>query len=627
MSPPPIDYSELDPNEVFKLDFDALGRRMAAILKRVVDHDCLRVCLFHEQQNQLEVRFIDPKSCESWPAFGQGTTLPLRDSLPGEAVIAGHPIVRSDIGREAVHPDERFLPSACGVRSMLAVPLLIQGRTIGTLDLASKEQAAFGESAIQLVQDIACHAAVVLERVRLLDEARELARIEERKRLAREVHDAVMQSLVSVLLELELAERRLQSDVEAARLEIERACELVRQCLDEGRRLILNLRPAGLERLSVSDAVAHEVETLEAAGIEVHFSLEGSPTPVPQEVEIALYRIAQESVANIRRHAGAGKVTASLRFGPETARLLISDDGAGFDAVAVLEGTPEGGRLGLMGARERARAVGGDLWVESSSGRGTSVTVQVPLAKKMKTVETPAGRSRLAKGSPIRVLVVDDHEVVRQGVREILNREAGIEVVGEAADGGEALAKTRDLRPDVAIVDVQLPGMSGIELVSALPTYSPATRSLVLSAHRGGDLVLQAMKAGAYGYLLKDMVGSALAEAVRAVHRGERPLHPAAGSDLAARVGGLTGEVANEGLTSREEEVLHLIASGLRNKEIARQLTLTEATVKYHVAHLLGKLGVNGRTEALLKAQSLGLIRPGLCVIASLAVAPSFLPL
>jgi DNA-binding NarL/FixJ family response regulator len=131
---------------------------------------------------------------------------------------------------------------------------------------------------------------------------------------------------------------------------------------------------------------------------------------------------------------------------------------------------------------------------------------------------------------------------------------------------------------------------------------------LILSARRGSDLVLQAIRAGASGYLLKDIAGSALADAIRAVHRGEMLLHPAAKSDFATSLGSPNGGRATESLTAREKDVLSLIACGLRNKEIARRLKLTEATIKYHVTHLLGKLGVDSRTEAIITAQKRGLI-------------------
>ncbi|MFQ6019125.1 MAG: response regulator [Dehalococcoidia bacterium] len=600
-----IDYSEIVRAVICSLNIDEVLKRLSELVKRQINYDWMRVCLYRQHEDQLQVRFIVYDTC---PVFSSEATLPLHDSLPGQTILTGRPIVRNDISQEGTHPDECLLPKETSLRSMLAVMLTSRGQSIGTLDLGRREPGRFAEDEVKLAQDIASHIGVLVEHAWLVEESNELAKIEERNRLAREIHDTVIQSLISIVLQLELAERRLQSDVRAARLEIKRACELARQCLEDGRRSLLNLKPLTMERSSVSEAVAREVKTLEAAGFEARFSPEGSPLPLPGEAEIALYRIAQEAIANIRKHARASKVTATLRFGPEAVMLSISDNGIGFDPAVVSEKGPDKGHFGLTGARERALLAGGDLRVESAPDQGTTVTAQIPITK---TVAVETARQEVgfpAQDSRIRILLVDDHAVFRQGLRQILEQLPDIEVIGEAAEGGEALGKVQSLRPDVAVVDVQLPGMSGIEVVADLASQGSGTRSLILSAHRDGDLVLQAIRAGARAYLLKDIAGSALADAIRAVHRGEMFLHPAVSSDFATRVGGLNDEDTRESLTAREADVLRLIARGLRNKEIARQLSLTEATVKYHVAHLLQKLGVDSRTEALVKAQKLGLL-------------------
>ncbi len=211
--------------------------------------------------------------------------------------------------------------------------------------------------------------------------------------------------------------------------------------------------------------------------------------------------------------------------------------------------------------------------------------------------------------NPLRVMLVDDHPVVCHGLRKMLEAPADIEVVGQAGDSAEALEKLRALRPDVAIVDIGLPHASGIELVKTAAEYGIATRCLVLSAHRGGDCVLRAIKAGARGYLPKDGVeATALADSVRRVGRGELVLHPDIANDLALALVAPQDSDNTPPLTEREAQVLRLIAQGMQNKEIAGELSLTVATVKHHVGRVLGKLGAGSRTEALVKAQKLGLL-------------------
>jgi DNA-binding NarL/FixJ family response regulator len=248
------------------------------------------------------------------------------------------------------------------------------------------------------------------------------------------------------------------------------------------------------------------------------------------------------------------------------------------------------------------------LGLPSAANQGATVTSQIPVGKIGSVVTAPRKAESPAQHSPIRVLVVNDQTLFRQGLRQILKQMPDMEIVGEAAEAGEALEKVRSLKPDVAIVDVQLRGGSGIEFAAALNEQDLGTRTLILSARKGSDVVLQAIRAGASGYLLKDIAGSALADAVRAVYRGEMLLHHVARSDFATTLGSPNGGGVTESLTARERDVLRLIASGLRNKEIARQLKLAEATVKYHVTHLLEKLGVDSRTEALITAQKLGLL-------------------
>jgi DNA-binding NarL/FixJ family response regulator len=204
----------------------------------------------------------------------------------------------------------------------------------------------------------------------------------------------------------------------------------------------------------------------------------------------------------------------------------------------------------------------------------------------------------------IRVLVVDDHQVVRHGLRTFLDVQDDIEVVGEAGDGGEAVSATEELSPDVVLLDLQLPTIDGVEALRMLRERGCTAKVLVLTSFTEPSSVVPALRAGAAGYLFKDVEPDALAQAIRAVHAGQVLLEP----EVAAAL--LAGDAPNEraaSLTDREREVLAEIARGRSNREIARALVLSEKTVKTHVSSILAKLGLSDRTQAALFAVKSGL--------------------
>jgi NarL family two-component system response regulator LiaR len=210
---------------------------------------------------------------------------------------------------------------------------------------------------------------------------------------------------------------------------------------------------------------------------------------------------------------------------------------------------------------------------------------------------------------PIAVLIVDDHEVVRRGLRSFLESQGDIEVVGEAADGAEAIEKVQDLLPDVVLMDLVMPGMDGIDAIRKVCQTCPSSRVLVLTSFSEDDKVFPAIKAGANGYLLKDVAVEDLARAIRSVAGGEFLLHP----EVAGKVLDEFRETPKEmtplsDLTPREIEVLTLIAKGYSNKEIAAALCIATRTVKAHVSNILSKLHAMDRTQAALYAVRQGLV-------------------
>jgi NarL family two-component system response regulator LiaR len=207
---------------------------------------------------------------------------------------------------------------------------------------------------------------------------------------------------------------------------------------------------------------------------------------------------------------------------------------------------------------------------------------------------------------PIRVLVVDDHAVVREGLRTFLELQEGIEVVGEAADGEQAVELARQLHPDVVLMDLVMPKLDGVDAMKELRQGVPATRVIVLTSFLDDERLLPALRAGAAGYLLKDVQPKELARAVRAAHAGQALIDPAVAARLVETLADGRNDEHAERLTPREQQVLDLIGHGLSNKRIAQELGVAEKTVKTHVSHVLAKLGVADRTQAALYAARLG---------------------
>ncbi len=219
-------------------------------------------------------------------------------------------------------------------------------------------------------------------------------------------------------------------------------------------------------------------------------------------------------------------------------------------------------------------------------------------------------------GEPIRVLIVDDHAVVREGLRTFLQLQDGMEVVGEAADGEEAVERAVALTPDVILMDLVMPGLDGVGAMRLLRRQAPSSRVIVLTSFLDDERLMPAIESGAAGYLLKDVEPAELARAVRGACADEAVIDPAVAARLLRRLGeGSPAAVSAGGgyqeLTRRERQVLELIAAGYSNKRIALELGIAEKTVKTHVGHLLAKLGVADRTQAALLAVRRGLVAGG----------------
>jgi two-component system, NarL family, response regulator LiaR len=214
-----------------------------------------------------------------------------------------------------------------------------------------------------------------------------------------------------------------------------------------------------------------------------------------------------------------------------------------------------------------------------------------------------------------KVLIADDHALLRESMRSLLDRQEDIEVVGEACDGVEAVKLSTELKPDIAVMDIVMPRLNGIEASKEIKRISPATAIIILTAHDDSQYVMGLLEAGAAGYLLKSSRGRDVLAAIRAVRAGESVLHPSIIAMLLKRAMGMSAEEnkpkGGEILTDREIEVLKLAATGMSNKEIADRLSVTVRTVKAHISNIFAKMDVASRTEAILKAVREGWLELG----------------
>ena len=211
--------------------------------------------------------------------------------------------------------------------------------------------------------------------------------------------------------------------------------------------------------------------------------------------------------------------------------------------------------------------------------------------------------------NPIRILIADDHAVVREGLRGLISTEPGMLLVGEATDGEEAVNKSSLLQPDVIVLDLSMPRKDGLTAIGEIKTVLPQARILVLTSFAEDDKIFPALQAGALGYMLKDSSPQELLQAIYTIYRGESPVNPSVARKVVDRLSQSAGSRLEDTLTDREKQVLRLVAQGLSNEAIAEKLVTTERTVRSHVGSILAKLDLENRTQAALYALRVGLAK------------------
>ncbi|EDY49567.1 two component transcriptional regulator [Streptomyces clavuligerus] len=524
---------------------------------------------------------------------------------------------------------------------------------------------------------------------------------EERRRIARELHDVVAHHITTMYLMSGGARSVLTRDPDASTEALLTLEGSARTALRQMRQLLGVLRgddgpDDGTEADGVpgADGIDRLVAESAASGLPVDLQVSGVRPPLPSTLGPTLHRIVQEALTNTRKHAGAGaRATVRIDYRPDLVLVEITDDGTTADrGTSGPVGDPAGlisGGYGLLGMRERVAVHGGSLTAGRRAEGGFRVAARLPLPPpgedpapggpvgplpesvpprgrdpvprgagesrrgeprgdgtglrqqrhgkrrqrqqrggemaSMTPTGTPADRTpadrahedaaspRGTRTGPVTVLIADDQPLVRQGIGLIVRAAPEFRVVGEVDDGEQAVAAAHRLRPDVVLMDIRMPVLDGVAATERLTAELPGCRVLALSTFDMDEHVVRALRAGASGFLPKDVSPEELTAALRTVSAGDAVVAPR----LLTRLIGTfvapqrtTEEVRLDGLTPRETEVLRLIATGLDNTGIAEELGIGVQTVKNHITSVFAKLGLRDRAQAVISAYESGLVSP-----------------
>jgi DNA-binding NarL/FixJ family response regulator len=410
------------------------------------------------------------------------------------------------------------------------------------------------------------------------------------------------------------------------------------------QELLVSLEPelqlSKIPDASLREALTNLVEsTAEELGRSSRLAFLGHERPLTDYRSRLLYSVAQEALANIATHEGGRRLRLSLDYQSHEIVMSIEDDGLApanatvmasaapgttFPAFLVPDSVdenapPHAQQHTLSRLQILIEQAGGLLTMSSNIEQGSQMHVHLPYEHQPQETHIPvllapnAQQASVAPTERIRLLIVDARAVSRVGLRRLLESYPDLEVVGEASESVQALSETAELLPGVVLIDTQLPETQSLEIIRQVRQLSPTIHTLLLASEENEELLYAALRAGAGGYILKDIAPDELAQAIRGAVRGDIFIQPQMAARLLTRGREQEQQRGNmrspETLTAREREVLQLLARGLRNKEIAAQLFVSERTVTFHLANIYAKLQVSGRTEALSKALEQGLLK------------------
>ena len=481
-----------------------------------------------------------------------------------------------------------------------------------------------------------------LESQRLRMQAWKLVEVQEieRNRIARELYDEVSQPLTGLRFLLDMVG---QVPPETAAIKLVEVQTLADDLMQRVAMLSHRLRPVMLDYLGLIPTLLWYFEQYSAQSqVHVTFKHADVETRMQPELETAIYRIVQEALNNIAQHAGVSDAYILLQASKNTLYLVIEDGGIGFAVDSVMN---SGVAIGLSEMFERARALEGQLAIESRLGLGTRITATLPLVVKQieatvpstaaPAIRSPAqlqqsafirqGNSALTQvpskegthhrhhAPGITIVLVDSHDIVCQGLKALLEMKSGFSVIGEADNGLDAADLVEKLQPDVLLLELMLPGLSGLDVTRQVRQRSPNTKVLMLSTQTHGAYVQEALRNGAAGFALKSSSVTELLQAVQDVASGRHYLSPLL-SQQAIEFYGKEASAEDaaadpyRSLTDREREIFHLAAEGYKNAELADRLSISPRTVETHRANLMRKLGLRTQTDLVRYAIRRGIL-------------------
>lgn len=581
-------------------EVDQVVAAFAAQARHTLDHDRLSIYLLTPDGERLE-RFAVATS----PALpGESDVVDLDDVGLARVLRRNEAVVSPDFGRDQrLVGREDAVISQAGFRALVSVPLRTGGMPFGVLNFVSRTAGFYDHADVEAAQRIADQIAGFLLNLRLQRAMRIVAGREamerERNRVAREFHDTLAQVLAEITIKAD-ALAQMVTTLDPLWGHATALRDLTQRALDDVRRSLHELMPAELEGATLVAAIERHLEAVAASDpLTTGLRTSGDLTGLPHDVQITVFRIVQQAVANARRHGQAETITVQLqRAGGLT--LVVTDDGCGFDQSGSLSlgDRPDGFGLKIM--HDRARMIGGELTIVSSPGAGTEVRMRladIPDA----VVSRPAPRAQPSGPATIRqvirLLIVDDHAMLRESLADLLRHQDDIRVVGQAGDARQALRAVARQRPDIVLLDLDLPDMTGVEVARRIVAEYPDVTVIMMSGFADSEAITQAMAAGARGYLDKSIGLEPLVRALRSAAQG-----------IDVFVGGPRPTGTGETLTPRQLQVVASLARGQTNAEIAHEMHLAVKTVERMVATVVTKLGARNRTHAVGRALTLRLI-------------------
>jgi len=441
--------------------------------------------------------------------------------------------------------------------------------------------------------------------MKVWEHQRALAVMKERQRVSHKLHKSVRQILDYIIEKAQTTLDLIEEDQAATAVAcLAHLIDAARDASSDIDRFVLNMRDTSAYPELVEGSGPGFFEALQqyvrqfsqTHELRVTLSQPDEPaddllTPIAQ---IQLLRIIREALLNISQHTRAHTAHVVITRAGEHIQVLITDDSGEPDPRTTGDADEQ---TGLATMRQRAAAVGGTLDVRSAPGQGTHVVVHLP--RREPSRETPLPQ--------MRVLLVDDHQILLEGFKDLLEHH-GVNVVGMAKDGYEAIEQARDLHPDVILMDVKMPGMSGIEATRRIKDEMPEAKVVMLTVSHEEEDLFEALRSGASGYLLKSLEPDQFFSLLSKVMRGESPLAPDMVGHLIAGITQSGAVTKAGGLSPRQLNILRLVAYGLTYKEIGVQLHISESTVRYHMGQIREQLGVSSRAEVVAYTVHIGLL-------------------